>query len=307
MKKYTIFSLIFIALVTLFVYIQQNSITTFDIFGVNISLPNAIWIAIYLGIFFLFSILFMLFLNLKSRFFQKNIKKDIQTLIANIQNKILYKNETKPVKILTSINTFVAENIKGLEIIPKKTENFEFLQDIEKLKKGEIINISKYKLNENNPWFILNVKNRLKEEPNYAREVLKKFKNEELKKVAFYEFAKFATVNEILRYDYPITLDIIIAHLESEGLDRLLEKSSLAPKEEIEAARKIYGTKTPDEELETVKPLKWAYAYLALKYEHLELAKEIIETDNLKFFEFFLKLRVNGIKADIDEYIDSEI
>ena len=50
-----------------------------------------------------------------------------------------------------------------------------------------------------------------------------------------------------------------------------------------------------------------ASAYLALKYEHLQKAKEIIEENDLKFFEFFLKLRENGIKADIDEYIDSKI
>jgi len=69
----------------------------------------------------------------------------------------------------------------------------------------------------------------------------------------------------------------------------------------------MYGTKDPDTELETIKPLKWGYAYLAFKYEHIDLAREIIEQNDLKFFEFFLQLRLNGIKADIDEYIDSKI
>ncbi|WP_457565051.1 hypothetical protein [Caminibacter sp.] len=307
MKKYIIFSLIFIALSVLFVYIENNSFTSFSIAGINISLPNAVWVGLFLGLFFLFTLIFMLFINLKNSLFQKNVKKDIKTIIENIKNKILYKNETKEVKTLKNINSFVKNNLSGLEIIPQKTENFEFLEDIKKMKEGEVVDISKYKLKDDNPWFILNVKNRMKKDPAYAREVLKKFKNEELKKEAFYIYAKTAPVYEILKYEYPITLDIVLAHIFEERFKELLKKATLTPMEEIKVAREIYGKKDPNSELETIEPLKWGYAYLAFKYEHIELAKQIIEENNLKFFEFFLKLRVNGIKADIDEYIDSKI
>jgi len=307
MKKYSIFSLIFIALAVLFVYIQNNSYTTFEILGVDITLPNAIWIALFLGLFYLITLIFLTFTNLKTIIFQKNVKKDIETLINNIKNKILYRNNIKETKITKEINTFIKECIEGLEIKPKKIEKFKFLEDLQKLKEGEVIEIGKYKLKENNPWFILNVKNRLKKDPSYAKEVLKKFKNEELKKEAFYIWAKSAPIKEILKYDYPINLDIILSHIEDTNLTKLLEKATLSPKEEIEVAKHIYQTKNPDTELEIIKPLPWGYAYLALKYEHLELAKEIIEKHNLKFFEYFLKLRECSIKADIDEYINSEI
>ena len=307
MKKYIIFSIIFIAISALFVYIQDNSFTAFNILGVNISLPNAVWISFFLGIFFLFSLIFIVFLNLKSSIFQKNINKDIANIIENIKNKILYKNDTKNVKVIKDINNFVINDIEGLQILPKKCEKFEFLEDIEKIINGEVIEISKYKLKEDNPWFIKNVKNRLKKEPSYAKEVLKKFKNEELKKEAFYIFAKTAPIKEILKYDYPITFDILLSHINDEGIEELIKKAKLTPKEEIEFARKLYSTKTPDEELQITSPLAWANAYLALKYEHLELAEEIIETHNLKFFKFFLYLRKAGVKADVDEYIDSEI
>ena len=306
MKKYIIFSIIFIAISALFVYIQDNSFTTFNILGVNISLPNAVWISFFLGIFFLFSLIFIVFLNLKSSIFQKNINKDIANIIENIKNKILYKNDTKNVKVIKDINNFVINDIEGLQILPKKCDKFEFLEDIEKIINGEVIEISKYKLKEDNPWFIKNVKNKLKKEPSYAKEVLKKFKNEELKKEAFYIFAKTASIKEILKYDYPITLDILLSHIDA-GIEELIKKAKLTPKEEIEFARKLYSTKTPDEELQITSPLYWANAYLALKYEHLELAEEIIETHNLKFFKFFLYLRKAGVKADVDEYIDSEI
>jgi len=303
MKKYFIFGIIFISLITLLVYIQNNAFTTFSIAGINISLPNAVWIALFLGVFFIFSIIFIAFINLKNSIFQKNVKKDTQTIINNIKNKILYLDQTKEAKVLKQINNFT-QNIKGLEILPKKIEGFEFLEDIEKLKNGEVIEISKYKLKDDNPWFILNIKNRLKKEPNYAKEVLKKFKNEELKKEAFYIWAKDAKIDEILKYPYEITLDIIKAHINDPDVKKLLEKAKLKPLEEIEVAKELYSTKDPDSELETIKPLKWGYAYLAIKYSHFDLAKEIVEENNLKFFEYYLELPK---KDDIDAYIQSQI
>ncbi len=306
MKKYSLFSIIFISLIVLFVYIEKNSVTTFHLLGTDISLQNALWVGLFLFAFYLFSLLFFSFLNLKEYLFKKNIQKDIQILHQNIKSRLLFKDGIKEPKILKDLNSFISL-IEGLEIKPKKIERFELLEDLDKLKKGKIVEIDKYKLKEDNPWFILNVKNRLKKDPSYAKEVLKKFKNEELKKEAFYIWAKEAPIDEILKYDYPITLEIILSHIKDENLTKLLEKTTLTPKEEINIAKNLYQTQNPDKELEIIKPLKWGYAYLALKYEHLDLAKEIIEENDLKYFEFFLKLRIAGIKAEIDEYIQSTV
>ncbi len=304
MKKYVIFSIILIALITLLIYTQDNSFTTLAIAGINISLPNAVWAALFLSIFFIFSLIFLFFINFKNYLYQKNIQKDIISIITNIKNRILYKESNIPTKILTDINNFT-KTINGLSIKPEPIEKFEFLEDIKKLLNGETIEIGKYKLDTNNPWFILNVKNRIKNNPEYAKEVLKKFKNEELKKEAFYVWAKTAPIKEIIKYDYDITFDIVKAHINDKDLKLLLPKAKLTPLEEIEIAKEIFSTKTPDEELELLKPLKWAEAYLALKYEHLELAKELIEANNLKFFKYFLELKELGKKEDIDEYIES--
>jgi hypothetical protein len=304
MKKYTFFSILFIGLITFFIYMQDNSFTTFNIFGINLSLPNAVWVGIFLLLFYFFSIIFIAISNIKTFFYKKNIQKDIETLINNIKNAILYKENFKNVKILTYCNNFV-KNIKGLNIIPNPTEKFEFLEDIKKLQNGEVIKIDKYKLNENNPWFILNIKNRIKNEPNYAREVLKKFKNEELLKEAFYIFAKTAPIYEIIKYNYPITKEIILTHLNEKNLKKLIEKASLNKSEQIEIAKAIYSTRTPDEELDITSPLPYANCYLALKYEHIEKAKEIVHNHNLKIFEYFIFLKECEKKVDIDEYLQS--
>jgi hypothetical protein len=304
MKKYSIFSIIFIALITLFIYMENNSTTTFSIFGINLSLPNAVWIAIFLGLFYILSILFFVFIHLQNFFYKKNIQKDIEIMINNIKNAILYKNNIKDVKILKYCNNFV-KNIKGLEIEPNPTEKFEFFEDIKKLKNGETIEISKYKLDENNPWFILNVKNRIKNDEKYAKEVLKRLKNEELKKEAFYIWAKTAPISEIINYNYPITKEIILSHIKDNDLKKLLQKAELDKFKQIEIAKAIYGTRSPDEELDITTPLPYANAYLALKYEHIEKAKEIIDEHSLKLFEYLLKLKECGLKVEVDEYLES--
>ncbi|NPA10967.1 MAG: DUF599 domain-containing protein [Epsilonproteobacteria bacterium] len=306
MRKYLTASIVVIGLIGLFVFMEDNSFKTFNILGLELSLPSAVWVIIFLSLFLIFSVAFMAFSNLKNIFYQKNVKKDIQTIISNIKNKILYKDEFKPTKILNEINDF-AKTLKGLEIIPEKIENFEFLEDLKKLKEGEYIDLGKYKLPSDNPWVKLNIKNRLKKDPAFAKEALKKVKDEELKKEAFYIWAKEAPIKEILKYDYPVTFEIIKAHIEDNDFPQLLQKASLTPKEEIQTAKLIYGSKDPDSELEIISPLKWGYAYLALKYEHIELAKHIVEENNLKFFEYFISLKEAGIKADIDEYISAAI
>jgi len=303
MKKYVIFSIIVIALLSLFIYIQDNSYTTLNIAGVNLSLPNALWVALFLSVFFLFTIIFFLIIHFQTYIYKKNVQKDIAIIIDNIKNHIFYKKIHKPAKILTNINNFT-QNIEGLNIKPEKKEKFEFLEDIKKLLNGETVEIGKYKLKEDNPWFILNIKNRLHKNPDYAKEILRKFKNEELKKEAFYIYAKKAPVKEILKYPYEINIEIIKAHINDNDLKLLLERAKLSAKEQIEVAREIYSTKTPDEELEILKPLPLAEAYLAIKYEHMDLAKEVIEANELKFFKFFIELKENK-KVDIDEYIES--
>ena len=98
-----------------------------------------------------------------------------------------------------------------------------------------------------------------------------------------------------------INLEIIKAHINDKDLKLLLEKAKLTPKEEIEVAKLIYS-QNPEKELKLVENLPFAKAYLAIKYSHFDLAKEIIEKHNIKIFEYYINLKK---KVDIDEYLES--
>ena len=305
MRRYLIFSITLIALIGLFVFIEDNSTTTFNILGVDITLPNALWVIIFLSIFLIFTTIYLSFTMLKNIFYKKRVEGDIKKILENIKNKILFINSFKDVKVLKEINNFT-KNIAGLKIKAIETTNFEYISDLEKLENGEVVDISKYKLPKDNYWHKLYLKNKILSDENFAKEEFKKLKDEELKKLAFYIWAKSAKISEILKYDYEITKDIILAHI-NEDFSSLLKRTKLTPLEEIEIAKAIYQTKDPDKELEMIKDLKWGYAYLLLKYEHLDLAKEIIEQNNLKFFEYYLKLKECGERVEIDEYLQSRL
>jgi hypothetical protein len=130
-------------------------------------------------------------------------------------------------------------------------------------------------------------------------------RQEELKKEAFQIFAKKAPIEEILKYNYPLTKDIILSHINDKDLKKLLEIAKLNKFEEIETSKALYGSRTPDEELEIISPFVYGSAYLALKYEHIEKAKEIIEEHSFKLFEYLLKLKECGVKIDVDEYLQA--
>ena len=300
MRKYLIISLIFISLVVLAIYTQDNANLNF--FG--IVLPVSLWAGIVLVIFWLFSIGYFSIVSFKNFFYQKRIQKDLRALIENIKNKILFKNLFKDTKELKDLNEFV-KLIDGLKITPKKIKNFEFLEDLEKLEKGEVVELKKYKLDDKNPWVIKNYENKLNKDQKFAREPIKKDGPNYLKNKAKKIYATIAPVYEILNLDIEIDFEILKARIEDKEFKKLLDKAKLAPIEEIEIAKMIKNN-NPDEEIKLFENKPWGQAYLALKYNHLDLAKEIIAANNLKFFEYFLKVKETS-QADIDEYIASRI
>jgi hypothetical protein len=302
MKKYTIISFIFIALVGLLIYVNSDSSTTFDMFGIHITLYNAVWFMVFLFIFYLISIIYFAIIKYKTFAFEKNIKKDKLNLIKNIENKILFKDKILPVKILKECEEFV-EMIEGLEIKPKKSEIFTFMEDVEKLQNGEVIDLSKYKFSSKNPWVIKNLENRIeKEDLSAAKDALK---IESLKEKALFLLAKKAEVNEILANNYPIYKETILNNLESSRLKELIEKSDLKSDEYIEIAKTLYKKEenNPENVITLFENKIVPYVYLLIKYEMLDKAKELAHENDLKFFKYYLDLKEKNIK--LDEFLDA--
>jgi len=304
MKKYTILSLILIGLAGLFTYINTNATTTFSLFGVNITLYNALWTMLFLSIFYLISMIFFAIEKFKTFKFDRNVKKDKNNILKNIENKILYKNKLLPIVELTDFEEFI-EMIEGDKIKFKESKFFPFLNDLIKLQNGEIIDLKQYKFDTNNPWYLKNLENGIEKQD---KEKLKEALNSPLKEKALQVLGKISDVKEILANNYPIFKETILNNLDNPRLNELIEKSNLSNKDYIEIAQALHkNTKNPETLFELFKNKKVAYIYLLIEYEMIDKAFEEAKENDVKYFEYYLLLRKEGVKIDIKEYMDATI
>ena len=304
MKKYSIISVILIGIIGLFTYINTNSTTTFNLFGVNVTLLNAVWTMLFLSIFYLISIIYFGIEKFRSYRFENNIKKDKINLLKNIENRVLYKDKLFDIKILKELEEFV-EMIEGLKITPKDSKNFEFMSDLKKLQDGEEVDLKKYKLNKDNPWVLKNIENKIEQgDKKLAKEML----NSPLREKAQKLLEKEADVKEILANDYVITKDIILDNLDNNNLKELINKSNLTNQEYIQIAQALYKKiENPEMVLELFKDKMVPYIYLLIEYEMIDKATELAKENDIKFFEYYLLLRENGVKVDIKDYLNATI
>jgi len=304
MKLYSIISIIFISLLTLFVYINSNDTTTFIIFGEKITLLNAVWSAIFLSLFFIISYLYFVIQNFKIYLFKKSLKKDKENLIKNIESRVLYQEAKYPIKHLKEINSFIMM-INGDKIEFQENETFPIFKELQNLQKNNEADLSKYKLSKNNPWILklLEIKAK-KGDIQATKELLKTPLKEEGVKL----LTQNGDVKQILANNYEITKELILKNLDSNRLKELIEKSKLKNQEYIEIARKLYQTTTnPDTLLELFKSKKVAYIYLLIEYEMIDKAFEEAKENGVKLFEYYLLLRKAGIKIDIKEFINAKL
>ncbi len=304
MKKYSILSFILIGLAGLFTYINTNATTTFSLFGVNITLYNALWTVLFLFVFYLISMIFFAIEKFKNFKFDRNVKKDKNNILKNIENKILYKNKLLPIIELKDLEEFI-EMIEGDKIKFKESKNSPFLNDLMKLQNGEVIDLKKYKFDTNNPWYLKNLENGILKED---KEKLKEALNSPLKDKALQVLGKISDVKEILANNYPIFKETILNNLDHPRLNELIEKSNLSNKDYIEIAQALHkNTKNPETLLELFKNKKVVYIYLLIEYEMIDKALEEAKENDVKYFEYYLLLRKEGVKIDIKEYMDATI
>jgi len=72
MKKYSLISIIYISVVTLLIFINSNGVTTYSIFGVNVTLPDSLWFALFLTIFYLISVIYFAISKFKTFLLKKS-------------------------------------------------------------------------------------------------------------------------------------------------------------------------------------------------------------------------------------------
>jgi len=334
LKRYTFFSILLIAIIGVAVYSQIETKYTFDILGIPITLPVAVWIIIPMILLYFASIFHMAYYSFKGYMKGKKYKKDYETIVKSLFNAILREPKIQNYKtaefrnigsVTDRSNILLTQyNFDCKEDLLRKA--VQYVKDIER---GEYIEIKEIKLSNDNPIFIKNLENRIQEEPTYSGVILNRCKEfpKDLCKKALNKFLEYGDIAKIKDYskifDKESLFNLIdIAKKEERKLELNVadliyiiqeSKLDLNEKDFIELAKKASDLFMPDERLKLFELLKnsnekaeAAYIYTLLDLEMIDKAKDELENSEESEFlnlKAFLELKECGRNYPLELFI----
>ena len=334
-KKYMAAGLLLILIIGLYVFSFEGGRYTLDFFGVNISLPIAVWVIVPAIILYLFTLIHMMFYGAiefsKKRALKKghkNFIKATKNVLLGLDNNVQFKSEwlKLPGAIL---NIFNIDPRKRAKKVPNE-EIQEILDLKEKLDNGEVVDLSKYRLPIDNPLVLQNLENKLKKDKLYADGILKNCpdKNLSLCKKAFREFAKYAPLDQIKKYEkegykidreiFEIIIDRLNAKehpldLKNDDIVDLIKNLDFEKEDFIALAKKLKSKMNPDALIFLFERLfnefpkaSDAYLFILFELQMIDKVREILENssvDEYVKFKNLLFLIDNGKNFDIEDFV----
>lgn len=326
-RLYFLLSLLFIIVLGLYVYSFNGQSFTLEALGASISLPIAIWVVVPVSIMVVASILHMLFYSFKKYMTLRAHKKDYELFIKSAEASLLNEEEVEEYK--TPWFSVANKLINKMQLKPNvETDDIEEegLKELIKLNncvyKGEVVELKKYKLKENNPLVIQNRLNKLEANPKRAADILMDDidKNSKLFKRARTIFLNNASYAEIERLKIELNEDDVIAilhrhvddedalHMENEALESLLTNPHMDNKSLNESAKILKAKLAPDGLLALFERLYnarvdagEAFLYVLFELQMIDRAREVLENSDSEDFEAFkllLFLRDHGKQCD---------
>ncbi len=332
-KKYIVFSLIFLVAVGVYVYSFNGNVYTLSFFGANITLHIALWVVLPALLIVIASVLHMMFYSVKGYFVQRNLQKDYKTFLDFAKLRILGIDAESdfrtiwyklPVKILKH---FKFDDLKDPNDIEDEDIKNTIL-DLKKVEKGEIVDLKKYKLPKDNYFVQKNMLNKLAKDKKYAEEILSSCKDKEGKicKKAFDAYASYETFSNIKKQGYRIDRELFEKlldrvenpedsfNIEKNDIYDILKEFNCTKIEYIKFAKKMKKILNPETLISLYEKLSnenelatQAYLYILFEYQMIDKAREILENtakNEYEKFKYFLFLRDNGKNFDIDLFFD---
>lgn len=332
LKKYILFSAIFISAVGVYVFSFEGGDYSLDFFGQAVSLPIALWIVIPAIFLFLATIFHMMFYGLKEYISVRALKKDYANFVEMLKKRIVGEEYSLDLKTeWFKLPSAIVKNMKFDSVsevaLSEDDEVNSILEIVQKIENGEPVELKKYKLSLSNPVFLQNMRNRLKSNEKFAEDILKKCtdKNDLLCKEAFKAYVGYAPLSSIKRYDYDIDkeiFDIMIDRykaeentlsMEAEDILNYAEKTGLSTSEYIELAKKMKNKISPDGLMFVFEKLYEkdvkageAYVYILFELQMIDKIREILENsaeDEFQKYKNLLFLKDSGKNFNIEVFI----
>lgn len=198
------FAILYIAILTGYAfYINKEQYTLHNTLFIDfsITLPIALWICLPMLILLLLTWLFLSINLVITKFKHISFNRDTDKIIAQIEEQML-GNEVKDRIYVNSNFKIISKILKRFYLLPNLqsnlTNNEKFDQSFNvfnEIKKG--VEITKTKLNPRHPYFNVNVKNTLKNNPQKALDILKQNLSDDLLAKNIYENTNSQIIYEV--------------------------------------------------------------------------------------------------------------
>ncbi len=302
------------------VYSQIDRNYTFNLAGIPVTLPVAVWIVIPMFLMFLASFFHMAYYSFINFMKLKRYKKDYSLLVDSLAHSLMREPKQHQYRTIEAQNLgevpdhshIIPQDFKVLTKEEKLKKALEYIKDIQN---GIYVEIEEYKLSPKNPLLVKNIKNRLKEEPTYSGVVLKNC-NEfplDLCEEALLAYMSFSDISKIKDYANVFTFKSLLnlieiaekkeMELHYPDILYILQESGMKIDEKgyIQLAMKVKTVLPPDDRLKLFGILKdkdekseGGYVYTLLDLEMIDKAKEFLETtgeNELLEFKAYLDLK----------------
>ena len=320
-KRYTIASLILMALVGWYVYayITQESIGI-ELFGVVLpSLSIAIWVLMPLVVLYIASVFHMSFYSMLGSFKLRRYEKDYDKVIDAIVDAYLSKAErnhtfkTPRYQLLGGLLDNTTLFLKG-EVTPT-TDNDKInnvIKAVDSIKNGEVVDLKPYNLKTVNPLVIQNERNRYKKGDASSEDILSHSDKyaKELCEEVYADFVKTTSVNSIEKYKEFLTKESLLEilsrinadentiEMSNESLINLFNGLDLVMKDYIDMSTVVSHSMIPEQRMKLFEILSLekeeamdAYLYTLYDLELLAPANEILDISQSDEYQNFKAYR----------------
>jgi len=332
-KRYTLAVLVLIILVGAFVYtnVTQASMTL-DFFGIPLpALSTAIWVVVPLVILYIASVTHMSFYALLGtinlRKYEKDYEKMIDAMVESYLGKIERKNtfKTDRYKLLGSFvnhTTYFSNEM----IITDNAKINEVVTLIDKIKKGEVVELKAYSLKPDNALVIQNERNKYKKGDLSAEDILShsdKYNRELCQEVysdfvetsplyAIEQYKEFMVKSTLFKILARVNADEYTLEVSNEALISIFVALELNKNEYIQVSRAL-GAMIPEQRIKLFEILSEenddimdAYLYTLYDLEMLSLAAEILaisQSDEYMNFKAYQALKECNKNFNINLFV----
>jgi hypothetical protein len=336
-KKYTLGSIVLIAIIGVFAYITFPKPVLVDLYFIELDMPMAVWIVAPVVLMFIVSLFHMFIYSIKFILNEKNLKKDETKLVELIKHCILNEPSNDKFKNKTFANIAKLLNSSSIEIDKNFVSEFEPIQEaiskVTKIQNGEYINLRAYKLNEQNSYRQQNMRNKAILDSKYALKVVKNIKkySEETRSVAMKAITKAELLRDAKHNIKSVNKDTEVAHQFFTAVSKHIEIE--LSKQEIMDICKHYKF-TENDYIKLAKEFKTnyenigeylqffedlasdigeafaGYVYALIDLEMIDKALDVLSSvsyDRYKELNIYLQMKKANIKYPIEQFLAKRI